>query len=557
MNLRITQYPLFWIFLVIFFLLYSGAGAEEKTMPTAPIKESASAFHTGNLRLAVHVTDMGTMDPHLAAGSQDRIVADMIFNGLLRYRPGEAHKIEPDLATSIPKPKMVGGKQIWTFRLRKGVMFHPGPKTAPYELTADDVVFSLRKSADPKHSAYAGEYVGMKIEKMGTYTVRIALDKPVSSVLFLPKISDYAGGFIVSKKAIEAMGYEAFKSHPVGTGPFMFKCYVPGKRLCLKSNKQYFRGPPLLEGVEIYFMPSKEKRWAALLEGKLDVTTGSAAKGWPERMEKEPHVKLDVHGVGEAVTLYINTSVKPLNDIRVRKAIAYALNRETFLQEVSERLVEPIYSPVPEKFLPGGLTKKEAVYFHLDFSENLGKARQMMKEAGYEDGFSLDLVSSEKRIYRVNYEIVRAQLARIGIHCRVRIVPHSTMHRLIRRKNYPLVLYGAWRPNADAYLTRFFHSNSIVVTGSEPDTNFSHYDKIDKLIEASREEIDPVKQINLWKQAQIRILSDVAAYPIFVTNQIYARRDYVKWGHPVKATMALYPQITEKTHFVEEENATQ
>jgi len=158
-------------------------------------------------------------------------------------------------------------------------------------------------------------------------------------------------------------------------------------------------------------------------------------------------------------------------------------------------------------------------------------------------------VSSKARIYIVNYEVLRAQLARIGIRCNIKVVSHAEMHKLIRRGGYPLVLYGAWRPNADAYLTRFFHSDSIVVTGARPDTNFSHYDKVDRLIEAARLEIDPQKQINLWKQAQIRILSDVAAYPLFQAKQFYARRDCVEYGHPVKASMALYPQITEKTRF--------
>ena len=83
-----------------------------------------------------------------------------------------------------------------------------------------------------------------------------------------------------------------------------------------------------------------------------------------------------------------------------------------------------------------------------------------------------------------------------------------------------MLVYIAWRPNADVYLTRFFHSDAIVVSGSKPDTNFSHYDKIDDLIEAARLEIYPNKQIKLWKQAQVRILSDVAAYPLYISNTI-------------------------------------
>jgi peptide/nickel transport system substrate-binding protein len=556
---RICQWTLIWIVFVTLFSSPTARGEERPlNRPQGTVSGetetsyggAGGACSRGELRLAVSVSGMGTMDPHFAAGSQDRMVADMVFNGLLRYKPGEAPKIEPDLAESIPEPRMVGGKEVWTFKLRKGVMFHPGPGTESYELTADDAVFSLRKSADPAHSTYAGEYAGMTFEKLDTYTVRITLDEPISPILFLPKIADYAGGFIVSKRAVEAMGYEAFKSHPVGTGPFMFESYDPGRDLRLKAYKRYFRGRPLLEGVEIRFIPSMKKRWAGLLAGDLDVIAGSGGKGWLEKMERVPHIRLDLFGVGEVVTLYLDTSSKPLNDIRVRRAIAYALDRKAFLREVSGRLIEAAYSPIAAQFLPGGMDEKEVTRLHLDYAVNLKKARQLMTEAGYKDGFSLNLVSSIKRIYRTDYEIMRGQLARIGIDCHIRIVPHATMHKLIRQGGYPLVLYGAWRPNADAYLTRFFHSDSIVATGAKPDTNFSHYDKIDRLIEAARLEINPQKQINLWKQAQIMILNDVAAYPLTLGKQLYARRDCVDWGHPVKESMALYPQITEKTRFI-------
>ncbi len=96
------------------------------------------------LRFGLHVSEMGTLDPHFAAGSQDRVAADMIFNGLLRYQPGNTPRIERDLAKAIPDFEIIDGKQIWMFELRKGVLFHPGPGIDSYELTADDVVYSLK-----------------------------------------------------------------------------------------------------------------------------------------------------------------------------------------------------------------------------------------------------------------------------------------------------------------------------------------------------------------------------------------------------------------------------
>jgi peptide/nickel transport system substrate-binding protein len=513
--------------------------------------DSKASSSRNVLRFGVHVSAMGKLDPHFAAGSQDRAFADMVFNGLLRYEPGNAPHIEPDLAERIPEFKMVGGKQVWTFKLRKGVMFHPGPDTAAYEMTADDVVYSLQKSANKNLSAYAGEYIGMTARKTDSYTVEILLDKPLSPILFLPKLANYAGGFIVSKKAVETMGYERFKAHPIGTGPFRVKRHLPGRKLILEPHDQYFRGRPLLDGVEFHFYPGTGEREAAFLDGKVDVITASGDKGWMEKMERMGDIAIDTHGVGEMVTLFFNTRMAPMDDIRVRKAVAFALNRNAFLATTSKRITGPAFSPVPAKFLPGGLEKKDARHLGISYPTDVEKAKKLLAEAGHPHGFSLELVTSEKRLYLACYEVLREQLAKVGIKCKIKRLTHSDMHRQIRHAPKSMVIYIAWRPNADVYLTRFFHSDSIIVEGARPDTNFSFYDKIDKMIEDARLQIDPDKQVRLWMQAQICILNDMAAFPVMYVQQAYVRRPYVDYGHRLVSTMALYPQFTEKTRILD------
>ena len=478
------------------------------------------------LRLALDAANPGTLDPHFAAATHDRSVVDMLFNGLVRYKPGASSSIEPDLAESLPRSEIKDGRQIWTFNLRKGVMFHPGPKTGTYELTADDVVYSLQKSADPDRSAYAGEYTGMTFEKLDKYTIQVILEKPLSTTLFLPKVANYAGGFIVSKKAVEAMGGEFFKGHPVGTGPFMFGGYTSGKKIRMNANELYFRGRPFLDAVEILFMPDIGHRELALKAAKVDCIIGKIDTAWARKMEQETGILVDIHGVGEVATIYFNTKVQPFADVRVRKAIAYALERDLFLSYFGKPMAKNVYA------------------------FNLEKARQLLAEAGYFNGFALKIVASEFDQYLKNYECMRDQLLRINVDLKIEVVDHSTMHKKIRQGVNPITLYVAWRPNADVYLTRFFHSDSIVVTGAKPDTNFSHYDQIDGLIEAARLEINPHKQIELWKHAQIKILEDMVAYPLHYMNLIYARRAYVDYGHELVSSMALYPQITEKTRFL-------
>lgn len=514
-------------------------------LAVAPFAPAASRDNI--LRFGLHVSAMGNLDPHFAAGSQDRAFADMVFNGLLRYVPGNAPKIEPDLAEKMPEFRMENGKQVWTVTLRKGVMFHSCPGLPAYELTIDDVIFSLTKSADKKFCAYAGNYAGMTLNKLDRYTLEIIPAKPVSSILFFPKLTNYGGGFIVSKKAIETLGYDAFKSHPVGTGPFQFSSHVPDKFIAMTAHKAYFRGTPELSGVEIRFMPTLERRQAALENGEVDVIMGSGRQGWIQEIETHPGIIVDTHGAGEVGTIHLNTRMAPLDDIRVRKAIAYALGRKNFLNTTSHRISGPVFSPVPDRFLPGGISEKEAGLLNLTYAKNLAMAKQLMAEAGHAKGFTLELVSSEKRVYRRTYEALKDQLAAINIQCNIDVVTHSAMHKAIRNHPKAIVIYYAWRPNADVYLTRFFHSDSIVVTGRQPDTNFSHYNRIDRLIEAARLETDPKAQINMWVQAQIRILNDMAAFPVIFVKNAYARSDRVDYGHTLASTMALYPQFTETT----------
>lgn len=509
---------------------------------------SVNGFAKDNiLRFGLHTSRMKHFDPHYAKSSEDFIFADMVFNSLVRYVPGKSPQLEPDIAQKMPEFEMVNGKQVWTIQIRKNILFHDGLNTRAYELTADDVVYSFQKAADPKRSAFFGEYVGIAFKKVDTYTVQMIADKPVSPLFFLPRIANRKGGFIIGKKIIEENGYDSFTSHPLGTGPFKFKRYVQEDKLELAANTAYFRGAPKLAGVEVHFIPDNQEREAAFKEGRVDMIIGVGNPGWFEMMEQDPTVVHDVYGVGYTGLFHFNTSIKPMDDIRVRKAITCALDKDAFLEASSKRIVENVYAPIPDGLFPGGMTKSKVEKLGLKVSTDLEKAKQLLAQAGYPDGFPLKVVSSEKRVHYKVYESLKNQLARIGIQVEIEKVPHKQMHKQIRQNTSPIVLYFTSRPNADSYLRGFFHSDSRVVTGKRPHTNFSQYNQIDALIDDARVEINPQKQIALWEQAQIKLLTDAVIYPLFIVKQACTRRDYVNYGHPLINTLAGYPQFNEKT----------
>ena len=198
------------IFVCLFFLLVPlarGAGGTGDTL-----ESSQKGDHRRVLRLGLDVPDFENLDPHFAAGYPDRLVVDMIYNALVRYSPGNVPNIEPDLARNIPEPFLEDGRQVWIFQLKSGVFFHSGPVCPAHELTADDVVFSLGKAADPTSSRYAGSYTGLTVEKIDDFTVKIISEKPLSPRLFLSRIANYSGGFIMSREG--GRGKDGGGGHP-------------------------------------------------------------------------------------------------------------------------------------------------------------------------------------------------------------------------------------------------------------------------------------------------------------------------------------------------------
>jgi len=238
--------------------------------------------------------------------------------------------------------------------------------------------------------------------------------------------------------------------------------------------------------------------------------------------------------------------VPQLRRKEVRQAIAYALDRDEFLALIGPKVGRKIYAPL-SPFTTGALAEKEVIAKGLDYKINREKAKSLLAEAGVPGGFALDLVTSELKIYKDHYESMQAQLAKVGIQIRLRVVDHPSYHALIRKDTNPLVIYVAFRPTAEIYLRSFYHAASTVVTGAHPDTNFAHYSGVDDLIDKARVETNASAQIELWKEAQVKILQDMVAYPISYANQVYARSTAVDYGHPLKSVLALYPGIDETT----------
>lgn len=511
----------------------------------APAVASAAAAQDGErgvLRLGTNAADIANLDPHMASGTQDRTIVDMVFNGLIRFTPGDATSFEPDLAVEMPTAtENEDGTQTWTFTLRDDVQVHASATagTDAYALTSADVLFSYEKAANPDSSSYSGNYAGWSFAAPDDATFEITIESPISESLFLPQVANYSGGYIVPQQPYEALGADGFLSNPIGTGPFAFESYTAQQDVTLTANDDYFRGAPLLDGVEVRFVADGTSRELALQSGDLDVINGFPEAIWVDRMNEIDGITADVFGVGEVIFHNLDVNHEILQDPQVREAILLAVNRENTLALLGSPVAEPVYSVVPSDFMPGGLTEEAANEAGVNFTPDIDRAMELLAEAGYPDGFELDLVTSEQDAYRNAYTVLQEELRQIGITVNLEVVQHAAMHELIREDSNAIVIYIAYRPTADVYLSQFFTSEGGVV-------NFSNY-QLDDLVAQARGTVDADEQTALWEQANIDIIQNFAGYGLIYNNQVYAKTDAVDYGHELVSVVQLYPGITELT----------
>lgn len=512
------------------------AAALAAMLVVAALAQPALAAKTV-LNVGMAAIDAGRLDPHLSATTPDKVLFGMMFNGLVRMKPGTINPdpalMEGDLAESWKSSP--DGKQ-WTFSLRKGVQCHHGYG----EFTSDDVLYSLARAADPKRSSFSSDFKDFdKVEAIDKYTVRITLKNQVPSLLGL--LINYQGGNMVCKKAGEEMG-EKFTQKPVGTGPFMFDEYKSKESVTLAANAKYFRGKPKLDKIVYRYILSDASRDLAFTSGEIDLTYGKQDQTWVERMKKEKDVTVDVFDPAELSVLYLNVTKAPLDDLRVRQAIAYAIDRNQIVQFKGKDFARAAQSIVPSGYLGQSADVPLLPY-------DPEKAKALLKEAGHPNGLTIHVIHTNLPGMLSMMEVTQAQLRKVGIILDLEVVEHATFHANIRKDMSPIVHYSAARfPIADTYLTQFYLGRSIVGTPTAV-TNFSHCTDADAEIDAARVEPDSAKQKALWKTAQQKLMAKVCGIPVYEQPQIWARRATLDYGFPLKGSLSLGPVIDEGAHF--------
>ncbi|MEK7858264.1 MAG: ABC transporter substrate-binding protein [Elusimicrobiota bacterium] len=378
-----------------------------------------------------------SLDPRREFSEKYYTIVQQIFDSLVRFDPDG--RIEPSLAKSW---RWLDEKTV-EFKLRQGVEFHDGE---PF--TAEAVRFSIEKFIDPATGFPGAGFLDSisGVEVVDPLTVRVKTKFPDG--ILIHRLAGLVP--IMPPKYIEEHGAEHFGRHPMGTGAFRFSGWERGKRITLEANKKWWGGHPKVKRLVFLFLPQKEQV-EGLLRGDVDVVTElpgtdtlAVMKSGVARIVK----KETFYTVGSS----INISAGPMADKRVRQAINYAINKDDLIRYDLLGNGKPLGS----LSMSGETGHDKGVR---PYPYDPGKARRLLKEAGYPDGLRLKVVVKAQG--ERTMQIIAKQLEKVGIQLDTRITTDATVIQDIRGQEWDFTFGGCPDPLAHSFFIQFIFLSSL------------------------------------------------------------------------------------------------
>lgn len=379
-------------------------------------------------------------------------------------------------------------------KIIEGVKFHNGE-----ELKASDVKFTLDRDIASPHIGHIVEMIE-EVEINGDYEVTIILKYP-----FGPLLShlSHTATSIVSEKAVTDLG-DRYSQQPVGTGPFRLDRLVTGDRVELVRFEDYHGKAPLLRTITMRTVPENANRAIELETGGVDIAYAISPEDISRVDSNRDTVMIRDKNFSMAY-IGFNTQKAPLDDVRVRQAISYAIDKSAIVQSVYQGTGAPANGPLADKVWASIGSELEP------YEEDLTKARELMKEAGHEDGFKTTIWVNDGNVQRRDIaEIVQNQLRRINIDCSVEIIEWASLLDRTSAGEHDIIILG-WvtvTGDPDYGLYAPFHS---AMHGAAGNRSFYTNKEVDDLLDAGRLATDPDEREKIYAEAQ-QIIRDDAVW---------------------------------------------
>lgn len=452
--------------------------------------------------------DPAGFDPSNIFRIENENIAFNIFSGLTTY-DSESGAIISDLAESWESPD----NKSWTFKLRQGVQWQGGYG----EFTADDVLYTYERNIDPNTaSPYAAELANVvSMEAPDKYTVKIELEKPDGN--FLHIVSNYHQGQIVKKEAVEAAGDQVnFK--PVGTGPYALESIDVNSEIVLVRHAEYYKGPAPISKIIFSIIKDEATATIALQNGEVDVIMRSSKEENLDTLKATGFKMNFVNNYAKSLRVF-NMEDPFLSKLEVRQAIAHAVDFDAIA-----KAVVPNLSAGTKTMLMDWMDVYTDATPQYDYDPE--KAKQLLADAGYPDGFTLKQLSTSATGVTDQMQLEQEYLSKVGINLEFELVDTPTFNQ--RRNSGDFMSTTRLLPavNPDMILFSFLHPDNLSPKG----LNGARYNNpiMTEKLEAARAEVDSEERMKLYAEVQTIAMTELPYMPTYASNVYWPSKENIE-----------------------------
>lgn len=516
----------FSLLVVLVLAACSGNTTTETEEPTETSETETTNETTEDKELVIAIgSDMLGFDIHNHNNTSTESIHQNMFDYL--FKRDENNELQPWLAESY---EIIDDMTIEVV-LKQGVKFHNGD-----EFTAADVKYSLERVATDSSLKEHPNYNQIKeVKIIDDYKVQIITHAPEPSIIH--RLSRLGSGMLPSKY-IEENGWDYFLEHPIGTGPYQFVEWVRDDRIVFEPYAEYFRGAKdEWDKVTFRVIPEDSTRVSELLAGGVDIATNIPPADW-ERVESGDTTSLKQEVSNRTIFLVLRaTEGYPTADVKVRQAIDYAIDDGTLTEFALQGAGIPTLTMVG----PGNFGYEPSLFDTYNY--DLEKAKQLLAEAGYPDGFEMTLHASRGRYLQDAEvaELIVGMLAQAGITVNLEFMEWSSFVELRNaNENKDAYLLGLGNSMYDgAYSLDRFHTDRF-----EGHTDYSNPD-VDALLNQSRVNMDSESREAQLQEVQKIVAEDTPYITLYLEKINTGVNDSINFT-PTSDEMLYVPTITRK-----------
>jgi peptide/nickel transport system substrate-binding protein len=485
---------------------------------------ASSCKHQSNFFVIALSDNVKTIDP-IGSPSVDAAserVRSLMFNSLVKK--DEKFDYVPEVASRIDRSE---DGLTFTFTLRDGVTFHDGRAftSADAKYTLDTVLASTFAKAASFFEGVGANRKGYvkSVEAPDAHTLVIRLNSPWTGLL----------ANLVAIAMIPKDSYESQKTHPLGTGPFKFKSYDQSQQVVdMEANPKYWDGPPQIPALRARVISDSNALQAELQSGRVDIAPlpTSLSPDSIKGLSSNPNLTVHQFDGSNLNLLTFNTTEPPLDNVKVRQAIAYAINRESMIRDLALGQGKIAHSILPEEswaYTPGQT-------YHYDPA----MSKKLLDEAGFRDpdGDGPQMRFSKPIVFRISGSsgsarqyagVIYNYLREVGIPVSIETSELTTLLDLLRRGQFQIA-YGQWvGGNQDPIFYRDLFATSEIPSETRAARNRSRYSnpELDKILEEATNTFDHAKAAPLYARAQEIVSRDVVVLPLwYQANMVIAKK---------------------------------